>query len=406
MFDNNLGGVHFGRQKAALLDCAINHSIVIATIGRLLALSGEISSSELSRGQRNTEQSHVDRQPAIDVSMVKIMVLDEADCMLGAGFSSDMRTLGSMMKRSALLMLSATWPEEMSISSVIWPDLPPKPITVVKVDESLPKNKFSIPSSIRQDVEVLQGDGKVKKWPVRIQRLREILSTLNSSENAIVFVLHKSETKLVSRALNQGIVIEKGKEDKINEILLDDSSDEELSESSTRFAAALHGDMSTTARTAALESFRNGLSKALVCTDVACRGLDIDNVSLVVNMSIGLSMSNYVHRCGRTGRAGKPGRVHTFLMKGEEHYAQEIVSLLEEANQDVPSSLYALALNQNTSHKPKFKQKSNKMVENEDDDGRVAQQMENREKQRLMHQKRKEKERMQSKKKSLSKSKK
>ena len=139
----------------------------------------------------------------------------------------------------------------------------------------------------------------------------------------IVFCLQKAQARQIGNALKQKISM-------ITTILI------------------LEGDMSQAARAATVDAFRQGGSGSgagvvLVATDVAARGLDC-HVAHVVNYSVGLSLAGYVHRCGRTGRAGRYGISTTFVVKGiDDHLTPELVSLLRHAQQRVVDDLRILA---------------------------------------------------------------
>lgn len=105
-------------------------------------------------------------------------------------------------------------------------------------------------------------------------------------------------------------------------------------------SVAIHGDLSQGARSKAVEDFKSGAIPLLIATDVAARGLDIDNVEMVINYSFPLTVEDYVHRIGRTGRAGKTGIAHTFFVgANDKQRAGELVNVLREASQDVPAKL-------------------------------------------------------------------
>jgi ATP-dependent RNA helicase DBP3 len=107
-------------------------------------------------------------------------------------------------------------------------------------------------------------------------------------------------------------------------------------------AAAIHGDASQAARNAAIEQFRAGTVPLLIATDVAARGLDIPRVEVVINYSFPLTVEDYVHRIGRTGRAGSHGLSHTFFVsRNDKPRAGELVNVLREAAQTVPKELLA-----------------------------------------------------------------
>ena len=97
--------------------------------------------------------------------------------------------------------------------------------------------------------------------------------------------------------------------------------------------------MSQAARTKAFDDFRGVKVPLLVATDVAARGLDIPDVELVVNYSFPLTIEDYVHRIGRTGRAGTSGISHTFFHDGDKAHAGSLQNVLREANQPIPDAL-------------------------------------------------------------------
>ncbi len=102
---------------------------------------------------------------------------------------------------------------------------------------------------------------------------------------------------------------------------------------------AIHGDKSQEARTQALMGFKDGSVPLLIATDVAARGLDIPNVEVVINVSFPLTIEDYIHRIGRTGRAGKTGISHTFFTTNDKARSGELINVLRQANMDVPKDL-------------------------------------------------------------------
>lgn len=104
-------------------------------------------------------------------------------------------------------------------------------------------------------------------------------------------------------------------------------------------SCAIHGDLSQEARTRAFNSFKDGKVPLLVATDVAARGLDIPSVEYVINYSFPLTIEDYVHRIGRTGRGGATGISHTFFTQLDKGHAGELVNVLREAGQTVPADL-------------------------------------------------------------------
>merc|ERR1712151_801130 len=105
----------------------------------------------------------------------------------------------------------------------------------------------------------------------------------------------------------------------------------------------LHGDMEQRDRDHALWAFKQGKAKVLVATDVAQRGLDIKNVEMVVNYDPPANMEDYVHRIGRTGRAGEKGDAYTCLTYDNKSIAQQIAQVMRKSGQQVPCELKEIA---------------------------------------------------------------
>jgi ATP-dependent RNA helicase DBP3 len=101
----------------------------------------------------------------------------------------------------------------------------------------------------------------------------------------------------------------------------------------------IHADKTQKDRTLALDSFKSGKCPLLVATDVAARGLDVPDVEYVINYAFPLTIEDYVHRIGRTGRAGKTGVAHTFFTTFDKAHSGELVQILKEAKQEVPADL-------------------------------------------------------------------
>lgn len=225
---------------------------------------------------------------ALDLSNVNYLVLDEADRMLDKGFENDIRRIIEATKPMAqrqTMMFSATWPENVRrLASTFQRD----PVRVTVGSDDLSAN-----SRVEQTVEVF--DDVRSKDQRLLNHLKKVLPvkkpTGGREENRVlVFALYKKETSRVENMLQrQGYAV-----------------------------SALHGDMSQTARIEALETFKAGTTNLLVATDVAARGLDIPNVNAVINYTFPLTIEDYIHRIGRTGRGGKTGKSITFFT-GDAH---------------------------------------------------------------------------------------
>ncbi|KAJ0427826.1 putative RNA helicase [Helianthus annuus] len=231
---------------------------------------------------------------------VSFVVLDEADRMLDMGFEPEVRSI--LSKTSSVrqvVMFSATWP--LAVNQLSQEFMDPNPVKVVVGSEDLAANH-----DVMQIVEVLEDRA-------RDERLVTLLEKYHKSRRnrVLVFVLYKKEASRVENMLQR-----RGWK-----------------------VVSISGDKQQKARTEALQLFKDGTSPLLIATDVAARGLDIPDVEVVINYSFPLTTEDYVHRIGRTGRAGKKGVAHTFFMKENKALSGELINVLREAGQNVPTNL-------------------------------------------------------------------
>jgi ATP-dependent RNA helicase DBP3 len=256
----------------------------------------------------------------IALEKVRYLVLDEADRMLDAGFEPAVSRIVSSMpaqgKRQTVLF-SATWPS--SVQKMARKYMASEGVVRVTVSEGDAQSATCSHSEPQANLKITQKVLVCEPY----DKDRHLLSTLShshkqssssSTSKAIVFVLYKKEAPRV-----QSLLTRNGYQ-----------------------AVELHGDMSQHDRTAALDAFKSGSVNVLIATDVAARGLDIPNVSLVFNYTFPLTIEDYVHRIGRTGRGGASGNAVTLFTGGiEKQLAGSLQNVLKQANQPVPKELLA-----------------------------------------------------------------
>jgi len=254
--------------------------VVIATPGRLIDF--------LDSGVTNLKR-------------VTYMVLDEADRMLDMGFEPQVRKVsGQCRPDRQTLMWSATWPKEVAKLARDLCKENPVHINVGSLD-------LRAAHTIRQYVEVVQVADKRG-------RLKRLLEKVMDGSKILIFANSKRDGDQLTR-----------------EMRLDGWP-----------ALCIHGDKKQEERDWVLKEFKEGKSPILVATDVASRGLDVKDIKYVINYDFPGSVEDYIHRVGRTGRAGATGSSYTFFTADKSRHAGDLIRVLKEASQPVPEELEKL----------------------------------------------------------------
>ncbi len=266
-----IGGVSFDDQDAKLTRGV---DVLIATPGRLL--------------------DHFERGRLL-LTGVELLVIDEADRMLDMGFIPDIERICKLVPFTRqTLFFTATMPAEIRRITEQFLSSP------VKVEVAKPATAAA---TITQQLVKCGREPHEKREALR----RVIRNTTENFKNAIIFCNRKREVALLHRSL-----VKHG----FN-------------------AVALHGDLDQSTRTAALDKFRKGEADLLIASDVAARGLDIPDVSHVLNFDVPFHADDYVHRIGRTGRAGKTGTAYTIVTSADQKAVAAIEKLI---GQTIPAA--------------------------------------------------------------------
>ena len=239
------------------------------------------------------------QQGRVNLDMIEFFVLDEADRMLDMGFVRDIqRIVAKLPKQKQSLFFSATMSKEISI---LTKNFLRNPVRVEVTPES------STVEKIKQSVFFVDPENKVE---LLIDLIKE-----NKMDCALVFTKTKHKADKISKVLNQ------------NHISTD----------------AIHGNKSQPHRERALRDFKVGKVKVLVATDIAARGIDVNNISHVINFELPNEPENYVHRIGRTARAGSEGTAYSFCSSEERNFLRDIERLTKSNATEVEHKFHSEA---------------------------------------------------------------
>ncbi|KAG0634638.1 P-loop containing nucleoside triphosphate hydrolase protein [Tuber brumale] len=269
------GGVPKGPQ---VRDLSRGVEVLIATPGRLIDML-ETNKTNLRR--------------------VTYLVLDEADRMLDMGFEPQIRKiLGQIRPDRQTCMWSATWPKEVrQLASDFLNDF---------IQVNIGSLELSANHNIQQIVEVINDYDKRDRL---IKHLEKVMDDKNSK--CLIFTGTKRTADDITRFLRQD----------------------------GWPCLAIHGDKQQTERDWVLNEFKTGKSPIMVATDVASRGIDVRNITHVINFDYPNNSEDYVHRIGRTGRGGARGTAITFFTTNDAKQARDLLTVLREAKQQIPPEL-------------------------------------------------------------------
>ena len=228
---------------------------------------------------------HIDRE-TLDVSEIKYLIIDEADEMFNMGFLDQIETIISELPKERMTMLfSATLPEDIEeLCNKYMKD----PIYIELEEENITVDK------IIQEKYFVDEDKKME--------LLKDISILESPDSCIIF----ANTR-----------------EMVDQIFIELSRAEYT-------CNKIHGGMEQRDRIKVMEDFRQGYFRYLVATDVAARGIDIDNITHIINFDIPRETESYVHRIGRTGRVGKTGKAISIIAPREERHFSDIEEYIEK----------------------------------------------------------------------------
>ena len=227
----------------------------------------------------------------VDLSKVSFFILDEADRMLDMGFSEDINTIASKLPKTCqTIMFSATMPEK-----------------IEELAKALLKDPVEIKLAVSKPAEKIKQEAYVCYETQKMTIIKDIFKA-GDMKRVIVFSGSKMKVKQLAAALQQ-IGINCG---------------------------AMHSDLEQAERDDVMFKFKSGQFDVLVATDIVARGIDIDDIEMVINYDVPHDTEDYVHRIGRTARANRDGRAITFVSEEDQYWFQQIEKFLEKVVDKMP----------------------------------------------------------------------
>ncbi len=227
----------------------------------------------------------------VDLSKVSFFILDEADRMLDMGFSDDIKTIAAKLPKTCqTIMFSATMPEK-----------------IEELAKTLLKNPVEIKLAVSKPAEKIKQEAYVCYETQKMTILKDIFKA-GDLKRVIVFSGSKFKVKQLAVSLQQ-IGVNCG---------------------------AMHSDLEQAERDDVMFKFKSGQYDVLVATDIVARGIDIDDIEMVINYDVPHDTEDYVHRIGRTARANRDGRAITFVSEEDQYWFQQIEKFLEKVVDKMP----------------------------------------------------------------------